>query len=131
MEFEEDLRPHVNSWIKSLGLEPLNEYRICWRIPDVVGVRKGRIEVAVEMKMSDWRRALQQASAYTMFSVRSYVAMPSRKQGVILRRIREFRGSGIGVLIIRNDGSIIELIESPEHQAAFSYAVPAHYIEQP
>ena len=123
MEIEEELRPHINAWIISKGLLPLNEYRICWRIPDVVGVRNGRIEVAVEMKLSDWRGAINQASAYTMFSVRSFVAMPSRKQALVLRHIKDFRRRGVGALLIRCDGSVVELIDSREHQAPFCHVV--------
>lgn len=128
MEIEEELRPHVNAWVISKGHIPLNEYRICWRIPDVVGVRNGRIEVAVEMKLSDWKGAINQASTYTMFSVRSFVAMPSKKQALVLRHIGDFRRKGVGALMIRCDGSVVELIDSKEHQAAFCYAVPRPFV---
>lgn len=124
MELEEELRPFINEWILQKGLRPINEYRICWRIPDVVGIREGRIEVAVEMKLSDWKGALRQASNYTMFSVRSFIAMPSEKQALVLRHIREFRRKGVGILMVRDDGSVAELIASGRHQAAFSYAAP-------
>jgi len=121
---EEELRPPINEWMLQTGLHPINEYRICWRIPDVVGVRDGRIEVAVEMKLSDWKGALRQASIYTIFSVKSFVAMPSKKQALVLRHIREFRRRGVGILMVRGDGSVSELIASGQHQAAFSYATP-------
>ena len=121
---EEELRPPINEWMLQEGLHPINEYRICWRIPDVVGVRDGRIEVAVEMKLSDWKGALRQASIYTIFSVKSFVAMPSKKQALVLRHIREFRRRGVGILMVRGDGSVSELIASGQHQAAFSYATP-------
>jgi hypothetical protein len=124
LELEEELRPFINEWILQEGLHPLNEYRICWRIPDVVGIREGRIKVAVEMKLSDWKGALRQASNYTMFSVKSYIAMPSEKQALVLRHIREFRRKGIGALMVRGDGSVVELIASGRHQAPFSYAAP-------
>ncbi|HUV23982.1 MAG TPA: hypothetical protein VMW26_00985 [Methanomassiliicoccales archaeon] len=124
MDLEEELRPSINQWMLQEGLHPINEYRICWRIPDVVGVRDGRIEVAVEMKLSDWKGALRQASIYTIFSVKSFVAMPSKKQALVLRHIREFRRRGVGILMVRGDGSVSELIASGQHQAAFSYATP-------
>jgi hypothetical protein len=124
MDLEEELRPPINEWMLQKGLHPINEYRICWRIPDVVGVRDGRIEVAVEMKLSDWKGALRQASIYTIFSAKSFVAMPSKKQALVLRHIREFRRNGVGILMVRGDGSVSELIASGLHQAAFSYATP-------
>ncbi len=103
------------------GLEPVNEFRICWRIQDVVGVKENRVHVAVEMKLCDWKRALRQAKVYTMFARKSYVAMPAEKQSLLLENIRYFRISGIGVLFVRKNGSSYEMLESEMFQAPFSY----------
>jgi len=130
MELEEELRKPINEWITGLGLRPVNEYRICWRIPDVIGLGEKRIEVAVEMKLADWKRALWQAKMYTMFAIRSYVAMPSSRQGLMLRNIREFRRKGVGALSVREDGTVRKLIESDVHQGAFSHAIPSHSSEE-
>lgn len=121
MEYEEELREPVNRWVSQEGLDPRNEFRICWRIPDVVGVKENRIHVAVEMKLSDWRKALEQARIYTMFARRSYVAMPAGKQRLLLENIRYFRRSGIGILLVRETASCYELLESKQFQAPFSY----------
>ncbi|MGD0057058.1 MAG: hypothetical protein ABSB83_04280 [Methanomassiliicoccales archaeon] len=119
MEDEEELRPPVNDWIRSRGWEPLNEYHICWRIPDVVGIEDGKIRTAVEMKLSDWKTALGQAHVYRFFSEMSYIAMPSCKQRVILRNIRDFNSLGIGVLIVRKDHSVLELLPAGRSEPPF------------
>jgi len=120
-EDEEDLRAPVNDWIRSRGWEPINEYRICMRIPDVVGVEDRKIRVAVEMKLSDWRTALGQAHVYRFFAEMSYIAMPSSKQRVILCNIREFNSLGIGVLLIRGDASVIELLQGRPSDSPFCH----------
>lgn len=120
MKSDEDLRLPVNDGIRSRGWEPLNEYRICWRIPDVVGVEDRRIRVAVEMKLSDWKCALNQARVYRFFAEMSYVAMPSSKQHVILRNIRDFNSLGIGILLVRGDLSVLELLRGGKCEPPFS-----------
>lgn len=120
MNREEELRDPVNDWIRSEGLEPLNEYRICWRIPDVIGVRGGTVRVAVEMKLSDWKGALGQAGAYRIFAERSYVAMPSCKQGIIIRNVKEFNRLGVGAILIRRDLTTFELLRARRQEPAFA-----------
>lgn len=61
--------------------------------------------VAIEVKVSDWRRGLQQASRNRLFAERSYLAVPLRTA----KRIKHdsfARSSGIGILGISEDGSI-------------------------
>ena len=67
-----------------------------WILPDLV---------AIEVKVSDWRRGLQQASRNTLFAARSYLAVP-------LHTAKRIKGdafalnSGIGILGICEDGTI-------------------------
>jgi hypothetical protein len=61
---ERQLRGPINEWVRSQGLEPVNEYPICWRIPDVLGVRDRKIEVAIELKLSDLRTASTSSVCY-------------------------------------------------------------------
>lgn len=61
--------------------------------------------VAIEVKVSDWRRGIQQASRNRLFAGRSYLAVPLRTA----RRIKNdpfARSSGIGILGITEDGGI-------------------------
>lgn len=117
---EEEMRAPVNRWIRSQRWEPVNEYCICHRRPDVVGIEGRRVMVAVEMKLSDWRAALGQAHIYRFFAERSYVAMPSNKQRIILRNIGDFNALGVGVLIVRGDSSVIELLRPVKFDPPFS-----------
>ena len=87
---EEDLRGPVKGWIIAKGLIPHDEVQKCGKIPDVLGFRGAEIEVAVELKLTDWRRALHQACIYTTFAQESYVAMPSNKRRILEKNIGEF-----------------------------------------
>jgi hypothetical protein len=50
----------------------------------------------------------------------SYVAMPSSKQHVILRNIRDFNSLGIGILLVRGDLSVLELLRGGKCEPPFS-----------
>ncbi|MCB2202043.1 hypothetical protein KQH51_04350 [bacterium] len=70
----------------------------CWKdiLPDIT---------TIEVKVSDWRRALMQAARNRVFAHRSYVALPSR----IANRIRgngAFKMLGIGILGVNSQGSV-------------------------
>lgn len=118
---EEELREPVNEWVRSQGLEPVNEYPICWRIPDVLGVRDCKIEVAIELKLSDLKTAIFQASIYRLIAEKVYVAMPSNRQPHLLKRIKEFNYLGIGILLVRGDLTTFRLLEGRPFDPIFSH----------
>ena len=107
--------------VRSQGLEPVNEYPICWRIPDVLGVRDRKIEVAIELKLSDLKTAIFQASIYRLIAEKVYVAMPSDRQPHLLRRIKEFNDLGIGILLVRGDLTTFRLLEGRLFDPIFSH----------
>jgi len=60
--------------------------------------------IAVEAKLSRWREAIDQATAYRRFANRSYVALPretlERSKGIV----PTCRSRGLGVLAVSSDG---------------------------
>ena len=96
--------------------------------------------VAVEAKVSDWRRAFAQAARNQVFAHRSFVALP----GAVARRAMNdasSRGLGIGVLAVSDDGSVAVLRRAASlrprvwayyyelaHQVAVNAQLPPHAI---
>ncbi len=71
-----------------------------------------RIEmVAVEAKLSKWKKALSQARSNMAFADQSYVALPSSRRSLLPTLAAEFRAAGVGLLFAA-DG-------------AFDVAIPA------
>jgi len=112
MNTEEDLRAPIRAWMTLRGLEPRDEVQKCGKIPDVLGMRGSDIEVAVELKLSNWRRALYQATIYTTFAPESYIAMPSGKEGVLRKNIQEFSRWGVGILLVHSNNAVSEMHKS-------------------
>ncbi len=57
--------------------------------------------IAIEVKMSDWKRALKQALLNTTYCHYSYIAMPKRTVAILNKEI--FKESGIGVIAVHED----------------------------
>ena len=121
---ENELLSPICNFLRSAGCEIiLPELAFFDRGIDVYGIKNNRPRAtyAVELKLTDWRKALRQAAIYQLCSDFSYVALPART----LRQIdpEPFKASGIGVMIVRPDdsvGVIIEAAKSTEQRSYYS-----------
>lgn len=61
--------------------------------------------ISIEVKVSDWRKALQQAARNRIFSNKSYIALPYRVAARV-RHETSFAERGIGVLGVQDDANV-------------------------
>jgi hypothetical protein len=88
---------------------PFYEYRI-----DLYSFcKKTDITVAVELKLTDWRRAFEQALLYQLCSDLVYVAMPERSANRVVRE--DFVENGIGLIAVQDSGKCQLLVQAIEH----------------
>jgi hypothetical protein len=71
--------------------------------------------ISIEVKMEDWRRAIEQAGRNSIFAHRSYIALPTAvasriKSEPILRQI------GVGVLAVDDSGEVLMVRRTPRRQ---------------
>ncbi|MBN1610023.1 MAG: hypothetical protein JW940_25580 [Polyangiaceae bacterium] len=59
--------------------------------------------VAVEAKLSNWKKALSQARTNRSFADRSYVALPFSRRSLLPRLEGAFRDSGVGLFFVARD----------------------------
>lgn len=112
---EAQLTAPVIRFMRNLGYRiiteelPFYEYRI-----DIYGFSKRNdTTFAVELKLFDWRRALEQAMIYQLCSDHVYVAMP---ESVALRvRQSEFMTNGVGLIGVQTSGTCSLVIRPPQH----------------
>ena len=77
---------------------PFYEYRI-----DLYGFSAHHNStVAFELKLNDWRRALEQALLYQLCSDYVYIAMPERSAGRV--DMAELKSQGIGLISVLESG---------------------------
>ena len=82
--------------------------RPCWRniLAEII---------TIEVKVKDWRRAVEQAGRNTIFAHRSYVALPV----MVADRIRSesiFRHIGAGVLAVDDSGEVQIVSRAPRNR---------------
>lgn len=75
------------------------------RRADLVGARDSEV-VAIELKMRDWRQALQQAVAYQVGADRAWVAMPLVAASRAYRHRYRFEAEGVGLLAVDDRGLV-------------------------
>jgi hypothetical protein len=113
--YEEELREALKKWVTEQGFEVFCEVPVCGKIPDVLGAKDGIIRIAIEMKLSNWKRAIEQAFVYEVFANRSYIAMPENKKRLLQKNISEFNRWGIGILIVCDDKRV-EVLHHPKEK---------------
>jgi hypothetical protein len=88
---------------------PFYEYRI-----DLYGFSAhANSTVAFELKLTDWRRALEQALLYQLCSDYVYIAMPERSTGKV--DMTELRSQGIGLISVLESGDCSCLLPAAIH----------------
>lgn len=101
---ENDLRQPVHQFLEKKGFKVLDERKLFARKIDVVGRRRSDV-VAVELKLSDWKAAIEQARLNLRVSDFSYIALqdPLGRFGSSL--FIEAIQNGIGVLSVNGVAS--------------------------
>jgi len=88
---------------------PFYEYRI-----DLYGFSKRKdVTVAIELKLNDWRRALEQAMLYQLCSDLVYIALPEPSAKRV--DLAELRKNGVGLLAVLNSGKCSCILPAAEH----------------
>jgi hypothetical protein len=110
---ESELLEPVSAFLRDRGCEFLvPELMFFDRGIDVYGICGGRTKTsyAVELKLTDWRKALKQAAIYQLCSDFCYVALPSRTIACV--DPEPFKESGVGLLSVREDNSVTIIFEA-------------------
>jgi hypothetical protein len=88
---------------------PFYEYRI-----DLYGFSAyHNSTVAFELKLVNWRRALEQALLYQLCSDYVYIAMPERSAGKV--DVAELKSQGIGLISVLESGDCSCLLPAVAH----------------
>lgn len=110
----------VNFYVKSGYVEKLDgaEYRVI-REYDIV---LDEI-IAIEAKLKDWKRALQQAKRYKKFAKQSYVLLDESNISAALKNLDEFEKYNIGLISLSDEGLNVYLNSGREEKRITSPVV--------
>ena len=97
---ELELVKPVCDYLIEKGFTLKHEVRIGFCRADLVGFKKETV-VAVELKLSDYKKAIVQAKNYQLGSDYAYIACPLAKSYNILKKAKQtLESNGIGFLVI-------------------------------
>jgi len=120
-EFERTLarlfRPgQIGVWKQLRGIVGIPDFVLLDREP------QSRIVVAVELKMSNWKRALIQAYKYRAFAHMSMVLMDADRSGPALNNIHFFAKYNVGLATLNRSGAI-KIYSFPDVMPPFSISM--------
>jgi hypothetical protein len=124
-KLERELIEPVTRYLHEIGCQVVvPELRFFDRGIDIYGVKRTRTKrtFAVELKLVKWQRAIQQAAVYQLCADYSFIALPI--QSALNVDLAQFKNCGVGVLTVRQDGSVGCLLN-----ATRSVERRQHYIE--
>jgi len=83
------------------------EVKIGSKIVDVFAISRDKGEcVAVELKVSDWKKALRQAATYQVFADFCYVALHHSATARAMKHEAIFKELGVGLLSVKVNASV-------------------------
>lgn len=105
---EKELYPKISELFQD-SHHVFTQYRIpdnSWREIDVLCVRKRKRElIAIEAKVRDWKKAVNQAFTRLFYVDESYIAIPHEHIPKVDRKI--LRTDGIGLISINSNAEIL------------------------
>lgn len=99
---ESQLKLPVINYFKTRGYTVKREIKIGFCIADIVAFKKETV-VSIELKLSDWKKAIVQAKNYQLGSDYVYIAFPLMSSFNVLRKAKStLQKNGIGFLVIND-----------------------------
>ncbi|SRR6266852_4038906 len=110
---ESRLKKPIISFLRGLGCnDSKTELSFMDRGIDVFGLQDIRPyqTYAVELKITNWQKALRQAAIYQLCADYCYVAMPMERAQTL--QLRHFRAAGVGVLGVDLESQEVEIFSA-------------------
>jgi hypothetical protein len=125
MVFECELYPPIVDYLKNNGYDYYEEIKFLTRYIDLLAHKKKKL-VAIEVKVSNWQKALQQALACRLCAHESYIALSEKFiHRVQLDILKEY---GIGLIAVKENS--IEIIQKPKKSKIIHKSVKKEVLEQ-
>lgn len=125
--YELELLSPVTLFFERKGCIVHREIQIGFCRADIVAFTPNKKVISVELKLSDWKKALVQAKNYQLASDFVYVAFPLSKSYTVLKKSRHLLEKyGIGFLVIHEDNQkvcmIFDAVQSKKKLGTISLA---------
>ncbi len=100
----------------------LKEAPVFSRSIDIVYINEQKELISIEIKLNDWRKAVNQAKDHQLVADKSYICLPSKKKGISEDLLSLLEGTGIGLFVFSEDSGNLQLKEvRPAKSLSFSW----------
>jgi hypothetical protein len=121
LDYEHELIPPVQSYFVPTAEAIFFEVNIGFCRADMVVFQKNHDILAIELKLADWKKALVQAQNYQLATDFVYIAFPSSKSKLVLKKAKNtLDEKGIGLLCIDEQTKQVEKIVTAK-KTVFSF----------
>lgn len=112
-EMSKQITKIIDEKIRNMNLEVLCKLEVsapgC--IPDMILVEEKFDSIyyliAIEFKLTNWRRAIYQAFRYRNFDNESYVILDRKRADAAIKNLKEFERVNIGLITVERSGEMI------------------------
>ncbi len=98
---------------QKLKLDNVKDFLILQEVRGMIGrpdvllkSKKTKNIITIEVKLKNWKRALQQAYKYRSFSDIAFICMDAKYINPALKNIELFKKSNIGLISVDNEGKV-------------------------
>ena len=117
--YEHELVEPVIKYFQKQSYSVCREIRIGFCRADIIAYDTTTM-IAVELKLSDWKKALVQAKNYQLGAEYVYIAFPLKKSYLVLRKAKDnLLREGIGLLVVNEEMQVHEVISAKKSQKMF------------
>lgn len=119
---ESELQGFCDQYFMGQGFLTREEVPFLFKVADLFCLHERTGEcIAVEVKVRNWRQALEQALVYQMMADHVYIALASRHIGAVDYEL--LVSKGVGLLAVDTSGKVDLIVEAPSSPRRLSYFV--------
>lgn len=106
MVYEIELYPTIENLLEKGGYQHYTEVKVLTRSVDIIAIKRNKV-IAIEVKVENWKRALQQALTCRLFAHETYIAIwCDYSHRIPIKLLKKHR---IGLIIVTSNKAKISL----------------------
>ena len=105
----------VQDYLKSKGIKVVKEVPFMQQSIDLVYIKKNQL-IAMEFKVDNWKRAIEQASSHFLGTNEVYICIPKPKKGIPEKLSKAMEKTDVGLVFFdENSDDVIQTIYPAKH----------------
>lgn len=113
--YEIEMVNKVQDYLKSKGIKVVTEVPFMQQSIDLVYIKKNQL-IAMEFKVDNWKRAIEQASSHFLGTNEVYICIPKPKKGIPEKLSKAMEKTDVGLVFFdENSDDVIQTIYPAKH----------------